>query len=148
MAQNDFKPVSWNGEAVTNSKLNQMSNNTQYLFERQPKIRFTGTGNNIIRDSALKMIVGKTPYPLVTTANYIYMNIMFGSFFTAGCKPIVIATVEGGNHRAKVVTRNLTAQNVEIDQNGFIAIVSHEEQLLGGTTQLVPGWVHWTAYGY
>lgn len=143
MAQNDYRPVSWNGESISNAKLNQMANNTQFIFERQPKMRYTGAGNNIIRDTALKVLSGKTPFPPVTTANWIYQNIYFGSFFTVNCKPIITASLEAGDHRGRVVIRSFGAQGTEIDHVGFIAIVSHES-----AATLSPGWVHWTAVGY
>lgn len=139
MAQNEYKPVSWNGEAISNTKLNQMCNNTQYIFERMPKIRYATQG--LTRDTSLRMIAGKTPHTVAADRNFIYQDVYFGSFFTAGCKPIVTATVEGGGHRNKVV---IVGFNGEVDHTGFIAVVSTE-----ATTTLTPaGFIHWTAVGY
>lgn len=146
MSANDYKPVSWNGEPMSTLKLNQMSSNTQYLFERMPRIRYSVEG--IVRDTAVKVISGKTAYPLDTTKNYTYLPVLFGSYFTAGCRPVVTASVEAGNHRAKVVLIGTGGQGVEIDHTGFTAIVSHEEHLLGGQVRIIQGWVHWTATGY
>lgn len=133
--------MSWNGEPITTDKLNQMCNNSQYLFDRSPRIRYAGP--QFTRDTGLKVIAGKTPYPVVQ-ANYIYLPVYFGSFFSSGCNPIVTATVEApsGGHRNRVMAYGLSGG--AIDNIGFQAVV---------TTEAVPtlgpaGWVHWIAVGY
>lgn len=141
MAMNEFVPMSWNGEPISTDKLNQMCNNTQYLFDRSPRIRYATNG--ITRDTGLKVLAGKTSYPTVQ-ANYVYLPVYFGSFFSSGCRPVVVATVEApfGGHRNRVMVYGFNG--VEIDQTGFQAVV---------TTEAVPtlgpgGWVHWSAVGY
>lgn len=143
MAANDYKPVSWNGEPITNLKLNQMANNTQYLFERAPRIRYSGAG--LTRDTALKIISGKSPFPIKTNMDWVDTNIYFGSFFSAGCKPVVVATVEttGGWLRKYVSLRGFGG---EIDHTGFIAHVVTHESFADHINSV--GWVHWTATGY
>lgn len=144
MAVNDFVPMSWNGEPITTDKLNQMCNNSQYLFDRSPRIRYAV--NAIIRDTGLKVLAGKTPFPPDTAHDYVNVPIYFGSFFTAGCHPSVTATVEivGGNWRKYVSIQGLTG--AEIDQTGFMAQVVAKENTV--INILNGGWVHWQAVGY
>lgn len=146
MAANEYRPVSWNGEAITNSKLNQMANNTQFLFERSPKMRYAAAG--LTRDTGLKILAGKTPYP-ANTRDWSDARVYFGSFFTAGCKPIVTAVVgdiQAGGLRKYI---SLRGHNGEIDHTGFIAhVVTFELYPGGAKTVTGPGFVHWTAIGY
>lgn len=141
MATTPYQPTSWTSEAVTQAKLAQMSNNDQWLFENLPKIRYSNAG--LVKETSIKMIVGKTPFPANTTRNYIYQTINFGSFFSAGCHPIVVASLEaqgGSMHRAKVV---IQGNPINIGVNGFIAIVTGDTY-----TSIAPGWINWMAVGY
>lgn len=144
MAMNDFVPMSWNGEPVSTDKLNQMCNNSQYLFDRSPRIRYSVSG--ITRDTGLKVIAGKTAFAPDTTHDYVNVPIYFGSYFTAGSHPSVTATVEivGGSWRKYVSIQGLSGS--EIDQTGFVAQVVAKENTL--TNVLQGGWVHWQAVGY
>jgi hypothetical protein len=143
MSQNEFNPTSFNGEPLTTAKLNQLSNNIQFLFERGAKIRYKNEDANLTRDASLKVLAGKTAYPIVS-ANYIYQPVYFGSYFSAGCKPVVTATVEApsGGHRNRVMVYGLSGG--EIDNIGFQAVVTTEAVSTIGPS----GWVHWIAVGY
>lgn len=144
MANNDYVPVSWNGEAITNDKLNQMCNNDQYLFDRAPKMRYVATG--ITRDLQLKQIAGITPQPPSTT-DFVDINIYFGSFFTTGSHPSVVCTYEGASSwLARFVS--IRGFNGEIDHTGFIARVYSREAAGNKNNLAEGGWVHWTATGY
>lgn len=139
-----FVPMSWNGEPITTDKLNQMCNNSQYLFDRSPSIRYAAAG--ITRDDGLKIIAGKTPFAPDPNHDYVNVQIYFGSFFTAGSHPIVTCTAEivGGYWRKYVSIQGLSG--AEIDQTGFQAQVVAREN---GTAYIWQGgWVHWQAVGY
>lgn len=143
MPTTDFQPISFNGEPLTNDKLNQMCNNEQYLFDRATKIRYSVNG--LIRETGLKVLAGKTPFPARRDANFIYVNVSFGNFFTAGCHPVVTATVEatsGSLHRSKVVLQKQGSS--DIDNAGFVAVVTGDTYAY----LAVGGWVHWTAVGF
>lgn len=141
MPANEYKPTSWNGEPINNAKLNQMCNNTQFLFERSPRIRYAAAGTP--RDNGLRIISGKTPFPAVTTATWVAVPIYFGSFFAAGCRPVVTATLEG---RPGWLRRRVTIHGIsgEVDHNGFVGVISTEYD----KALTVGGWIHWTAVGY
>lgn len=150
MAQNDYRPVSWNGEPISNAKLNQMANNTQFIFERMPKMRYSNGG--VIRDTSLKMIAGKTPYvPSATGADWTEAQVLFGTYFTVGCKPIVTAVVADSvsGRRRRLDVRALSGAGSEIDHNGFICHIVQALQPGNTAPQLLSsGWVHWHAVGY
>jgi hypothetical protein len=144
MAQNDYVPLSWNGEALSTDKLNQMCNNTQYLYDRSPRIRYSVNG--LVRDTGLKLISGKTPYA-PTNTDYKDVPVYFGTFFSAGCHPVVTAVVgDSASGLRKFCT--VRGFNGEVDNTGFIAHVSSHEP--PGFNQVIfgGGWVHWTAVGY
>jgi hypothetical protein len=144
MATSDYNPVSWNGEPITTAKLNQMCNNTQWIFDRMPKIRYAS--NNINRENTIKVLAGWTPFPPDTTHDYVNVDISFGSYFTAGCHPVITATVEvsGGAWRKYVSIQGLGGQ--QTDNTGFRAqVVSHETSVQNINQG---GWIHWTAVGY
>lgn len=138
-----YRPVSFTNEQPTRTKMQQLANNQQWLFENMTRLRYAAYG--LTRDSGLKILTGKTSFPVVRNRNYYYAQIYFGSFFSAGCKPLVIATVEttGGNmHRSKVVVQSRAAGG--IDNTGFTAIVSTESYRTVGSA----GWINWFAIGY
>jgi hypothetical protein len=142
MTATPYKPISFTNEAVTQQKMIQLANNQQWLFENNPRMRYSVSG--IIRDAGTKVIVGKSPFPFTPSSNFSYVPIYFGSFFTAGCKPVVVATAESANdgftHRAHVAIQGFGG---EINNIGFTAIVANEAWGRNG-----PGWINWQAIGY
>lgn len=145
MPTSDFNPVSWNGEPITTAKLNQMCNNTQWIFDRMPKIRYAS--NNVNRDTSIKVLTGWTPFPPDAKHDYVNVDISFGSYFTAGCHPVITATVEigaPGGWRKYVSIQGLGGS--QTDYTGFRAqVVSHETTVTNITQG---GWIHWIAIGY
>lgn len=145
MAMNDFVPMSWNGEPISQDKLNQMCNNTQWLYDRSPRIRYSISG--LTRDTGLKVLSGKTAFSADPSHDGLYVDTYFGSYFSSGCHPAVTATIEpiGGHQRKYASIMGLAGS--EIDQTGFrTAVVSIE----AGVTSAIDagGWIHWTAVGY
>lgn len=149
MAQNDFVPVSWNGEAVSTDKLNQMANNDQFLFDRTPLVRYVYQGaQNITRDNSVKMLAGKTPFTPSSDNNWVRQAIYFGSFFSSGCVPVVTCTVETqGGERRDISIHGLGGVSTDIDINGFEATIWIGAGS-GDTKVSTSGWVHWMAVGY
>jgi hypothetical protein len=144
MAATPYKPVTWNGEPITLLKLNQMANNDQFLFENTPRVRYSAMG--LTRDTATKVLAGKTPYP-VSQADWVRVQIPFSSFFTAGCKPVVVATVESaGDERRVVSTHGIAGWGTAIDNNGFEAHVWSAGS--GSPAISQGGFINWTAVGY
>ena len=89
MASNPYKPISWSdGEPIDKDKLNQMASNDQYLFERMPSMFYNAHG--VKKTTGVKILAGKGTVPK-TSSKLSYATIYFGSFFSQGCRPIVIA---------------------------------------------------------
>lgn len=139
-----YKPVSFTSESINQQKLQQLAVNDQWLFENTARIRYSANG--LVRDSGLKIISGRTMHAVEPGRNFTYQNVYFGSFFSAGCKPVVTASVEVGSHRMhrnKISLQSLSGPGSPLDHTGFMAIVSTE-----ATNDLVAGAIHWIAVGY
>ena len=141
MAATPYKPTSWNDLSLHVDKLKQMSNNDQWLFEHITSMRYAAPG--VTKDTGLKMIVGKTAFP-TSNRSWIYIDVYFGSFFSANSRIIVNATIEpiGTWHRHEVTVHGYGG---EIDHRGFRAAVYVVD---GQTTIPSPGFIHWQAVGY
>lgn len=142
MTATPYKPVSFTSESINQTKLQQMASNDQWLFENMAKMRYATQA--LTRDAGVRVISGKTPFAAIDGRNYIFQNVYFGSFFTAGCKPIVSTGLESNNdflvHRSRIVIQGLGG---EVDHRGFQAVVSNDYYTKQGT-----GWIHWQAIGY
>jgi hypothetical protein len=128
---------------MTQEKLEQLASNQQYLFENISRVKYSAGG--ITREGGSKMIAGKSAFPALPTRSYLYLTINFGSYFTAGSRPVVLATLEakgGSMHRAKVVIQGHLGTG-EVNHAGFIAIVTGDTY-----KSLESGWIHWWAIGY
>jgi hypothetical protein len=147
MAATPYKPVVFSSESLSQAKLQQLANNQQWLFENTPRTRYVGNG--LTRDSSIKMMSGKISHG-TAQVDYLDVPVYFGSFFTAGCRPIVVATVEGYTYGLRHYTQTRGLSNGEIDHTGFIAHVVSHELVNNTSTNWIKGtgWVHWTAVGY
>lgn len=145
MATSDYNPVSWNGEPITTDKLNQMCNNTQFIFDRTPRVRYTN--EKLVRDQSIKVLAGKTAYAQSDEDNE-WVTISFGNFFSAGCVPVVTATAEplGYFRRMAIAVSGLDFNN--LDNSGFQAIVWNGEVAASNIKIDSTGWIHWVAVGY
>jgi len=145
MAATPYKPISWSDRSVSQEKLQQMANNDQWLFENSPRMRYSVAGN--VRDSGIKIIAGKTSYGPTNGPDYEDVNIYFGNFFSAACKPVVTSTVGvdiASGLRKYIVNRGFGG---EIDYRGFIAhVTAHEPP--GYSASIPGGWLHWIAVGF
>lgn len=83
-----YKAVSWNEEPISVDKLNTMTNNDQWLFENTPRMKYHGY--NILKTSGLRILATYALIP-ATTARASSRGVYFGSFFSQGCQPIVVA---------------------------------------------------------
>lgn len=146
MATTPYKPVSFTSESISQTKLQQMANNEQWLFENMAKMRYATQA--LTRDAGVRVISGKTPFGTTTGgASAIDTHIYFGSFFTAGCKPVVTGMVETtGPHLRKLIT--IRGFGGEVDHRGFVAHLSTQEFPGVPVNIEASGWIHWQAIGY
>lgn len=90
MTAKPYVPVTWGDEPVFTDKLNQMGNNEQWLFENTPRMYYNAF--DVKKPNGVKIMAGILVFPPSATAGaqgYYY----FGSFFSSGSKPVVVATV-------------------------------------------------------
>lgn len=92
-----YKAVSWGEEPTSVDKLNQMTNNDQWLYENTPRMKYSGY--SLTKTSGLKILATYSLIPF-TTNRSASRGLYFGSFFSTGCQPIVVAQpVPGGAQR-------------------------------------------------
>lgn len=148
MAATPYRPVAFNDKSLTKEKLEQTSNNIQWLFENSPKMRYNYANGALVRDNGLKIIAGKTWFGAVPGRDWADSWIYFGNFFSAACKPIVTATIETTGWRLrKFVTIRSVSGAAEVDHRGFICHISDHETVVTPTIE-AGGWVHWQAVGF
>lgn len=90
MTAKPYVPVTWGDEPIFTDKLNQMGNNEQWLFENAPRMQYSAYG--VQKPTGVKIMAGLLIFPPSPTAGaqgYYY----FGSFFSSGCNPIIVCTV-------------------------------------------------------
>ncbi len=123
MAVDQFKDLTWNNDdPIDSQKLNTMTANTRYLFERAPKLYYKGYG--VKRTSGIKIAAGTVPVPAKKTGIQA-VNVYFGSFFTSGAKPIVVTGIVAPEDRRISVTCNgISGPNYVPDHRGFIATIA------------------------
>jgi hypothetical protein len=144
MTAGPYNPVTFTSESLTQAKFEQMANNEQWLFENMPRIRYNAAG--IVRDAQVKIIAGKIPYAPGGDPDGVEVKVYFGSYFTAGCKPVVVSSSENVNTQALIV--QLNGLGGEIDQRGFNAHIQDREPPSQGGWKIQSGWVHWIAIGW
>lgn len=120
-----YKPTSWtDNEVLSTDKLNQMTNNDQWIYENTPRTKYVGNGT---KTSGVKILATRA---LVTPRNSIAgtTDLYFGAFFSTGCQPIITCTVTptGWQRRFFVSVHSLTGTTVP-DHTGCRIHVSSGE---------------------
>lgn len=117
MAATSYKPVTWGEEPTSTPKLNQMANNTQWVYENMPTMLFNAYG--IKKTSGVKILAGIAIVP-ANGAQWSSVNVSFGTFFTPGCKPVVTTgrQITSGKPRFHTTMRGFSEYN--IDHRGVI----------------------------
>lgn len=92
MSAKPYAPQSWgDNEPIFTEKLNAMTNNDQYLFENMPAVYYNGHG--VQKTAGTKILSAAVSIaPNSKSANGV-ARFYFGSFFSAGCNPFVIASI-------------------------------------------------------
>jgi hypothetical protein len=120
LSVSSFKDVNWGSDdLLTTDKLNTMVSNTRYLFERTPKLYYNAY--NTKKDSGLKIACGTTTIA-PGKVNLYRKTVYFGSFFTAGSKPVIVTGVTSPSNR-RMITSIYGIQGLGYvpDHRGFVA---------------------------
>lgn len=112
MSATTYKPVYWGEEPVSTAKLNQMVNNTQWVYENMPRMNFAAYG--VKKTSGIKIMAGTAVLP-ATGAAVSALDVSFGNFFTAGCRPVVVTGIQptSGLIRFYLTVRGISENNVD-----------------------------------
>lgn len=145
MAIVPYKAVSWSdNEPLFTSKLNQMANNDQWLYEHMPRMLYTAYNQR--KADGLKIASGILmcqPAPSGIQQHVVY----FGSFFSESCTPVVVTgLMHQGEVRMTFGVKGIG--QTYVDHRGF--------ELLGGAIHHSPNhkaftkifWVPWIAMGF
>lgn len=120
-----YKPTSWtDNEALSVEKLNQMTNNDQWLYENAPRAKYIGSGTKTagVKILGARVLIGPRTTAVGTA------DIYFGSMFSTGCTPIITATVVPTNWQRRyfVSVNSLIGTPVPDHSGARITITSAE----------------------
>lgn len=116
MAATPYKPVSWGREPVLAPKMNILANNVQWVYENMPRFYYLYSG--LKRTSGVKVMAGN----LWMTANKkasMRSTVYFGSFFTAGCKPVIVTGVNATPQDRYMTAHRSVDGKLQPDHRGF-----------------------------
>jgi hypothetical protein len=146
VAVSAFKDVVWNAnEYISTDKLNTMVSNTRYLFERAPKLYYNAY--SVKKDSGLKIACGTITVAASKSKQYA-RTVSFGTFFTVGCKPVIVTSITSATNRRLTITQyGIQGANYVPDHRGFIGViaVATTEKNHYLTKQ---AYINWIAMGY
>jgi hypothetical protein len=142
MAATPYKPVSWSpNELITEDKLDQIANNSQWLFENTPRVSYNAF--NLNRTTGVKIACGTVLFNGSKTA-YQTKPVYFSNFFSAASKPIVTTGVISFQRRTFVVTNGFGVYSP--DSRGFEMIVECESTSVNKIER--DFYVSWMAMGF
>ena len=146
MSVSSYKDVNWGAnEPVSTDKLNTMTSNSRYLFERAPKLYYNSY--SVKKATGLRIACGTTTMA-PTKAHYFKKTVNFGSFFTVGSKPVIVTAVTSPYNRRVILSHfGVQGENYVPDHRGFVVV--------GATATLEKShylkkqiYVNWIAMGY
>lgn len=141
MTARPYVPVTWGDEPIFTDKLNQMGNNEQWLFENTPRMYYNAF--NTKKPNGVKIMAGMLVLaPSATTMSQ--GDYYFGSFFSSGSFPIVVATVNVlDGQRGQIVS----IQGIGVkspDHRGFHAWINNKNY----TNITAQAYIHFIAVGW
>lgn len=143
-----YKPVQWGNEYISSDKLNVMTANDQYLFERTPTVYYNANGVSK-RTGGMKIASGVLIVPANKKVSAVSKDYHFGSFFSQGCRPVVttgMCMVSGGRYHITIA--GLGGTSALPDHRGvrFRVIANDISPKNNKINHKV--YISWTAVGY
>ena len=120
MTATPYKAITWGDEPITSTKLAQMTNNDQWLFENMPSAFYNASG--VVKSGGIKVYGGRVSFP---AANVVVQKkeVYFGGRFSTGCSPVVSVGMTGGVYsRKQCIVNGLNGKDVP-DATGFLLTV-------------------------
>lgn len=138
----EFSNVVWQPlDLMTDDKMSQMDQNSQWIRDRLPLTHYT---HGVNRTQGIKIVsgikkIGSTAEPKVT------VQVTFGNFFTVGCRPIITTGLVTRMDRVFVTVAGIG--QLHPDNRGFTlqAIGDQRESTVRIASDI---FVNWTAIGY
>lgn len=146
MAATEWKAVSWvPNELITDTKLNQMVNNDEYLHNKMMVGRYDANGVTI--DSSVRIMTGLALIAAQSKAATASVTVDFSNFFTPGTKPIVTTGIYSQNQRYLMATVQGKGSDPQPDSTGFkvtaaVWTKADKDRHIGSC------YVSWAATGY
>jgi len=147
MAVTSFKDINWSdNEYLATDKLNTMVSNTRYLFERAPKLYYNSY--SVKKDTGIRIACGTTTIAPKKNEHYYNKTINFGSFFTAGSRPVIVTSVTSPYNRRMILSHwGIQGTGYVPDHRGFVvcAATATMEKSHYLSKQI---YINWIAMGY
>lgn len=126
MAVTAFRDITWGpNENISSARLNEMANNARFLFDNMPRGYYRAYG--VERKTGIKIAAG-VAYVTPNKKRDKHQNVPFGSFFSAGSKPVVVTGLYISNQsRIHHGVKNMNGRTVP-DHHGFRLTVSCDSE--------------------
>lgn len=146
MAAGPYRPLSFvDGEALDVNKLNTIAQNLQWLYENTPRISYKAFG--LVKSSGAKILAGANTVPASKTT-LSYATVYFGTFFSQGCQPIVVATPVQSGTRTRFETVVKGIGRTYPDHRGCNIGVTTDEYNMSLNKHVTNLPVNWIAIGW
>lgn len=144
MATTPYKKMSWSpNDLITDTKLDMMVSNDDYLQANMPRARYAAFGIN--RTEGTKIMGGVMNLP-GTPSNWRGGHAMFGNFFTSGCRPIV--TVGHNSNWARHTHITFAGIGTMFPDHRGVSIAVFSNPPGKDKSLKRQHYVHWMALGY
>lgn len=146
MASSPYSPTSFNpDEPISDDKMNQIANNVQWLYENSPRMLYNAHGTK--KGSGIKILSGMSIVP-TSASTLSTVTVYFGSFFSQGCRPVVVATPNGRGGRTRYMSTVKGIGYDYPDHRGAELQLTTDEYAAASNKHLIAITVHWIAVGW
>jgi hypothetical protein len=117
MTSEEFKVVSWSPlDPITDEKLDAMVQNDNWLRDNMTRAQYSA--NSVQRDIGVRIASGLA---LITSGKKAdaSRDVVFGSYFSESCKPIVTTGVVSSHHRQVFATVDGPGSAPQPTRDGF-----------------------------
>ena len=145
MTATPYKALTWGDEPITSTKLAQMANNDQWLFENMVNGFYNGAG--VVKAGSIRVYGGRVAFPAANTSVQV-KEVYFGGRFSSGCSPVISTGLTGGVwSRKQTLIQGLNGKDVP-DSTGFKLTVSVWEPTIYSNTFRSACYVDFVAIGW
>jgi hypothetical protein len=142
MTATPYKPISWNArELISDDKMAQLANNSQWLFENTPRTNYNAYG--VARATGVKIACGIQIFAASKVA-YQTRPVYFNNFFSAAAHPVVTTGIIGFQRRIFCIINGLGV--LHPDNRGFEITVEAESASVNKIERAF--YVTWMAMGF